>query len=238
MSKANTTVTLPEGVSLRRVAEVLVDAWEAGSHRWTNTPLQLREGPRPAPPMPVPQDAMELFRLLHERRVTYLLVGGMAMLTYVQGRNTKDVDLLMSVAALEQLPELTIEDRKDFFARGKFRSIQVDLLLTANPLFQIVLERFAAKHPFEELTVPTATVEGMMVLKLFALPSLYRQFDWGRIYVYESDIKLLLALHKPAMEPLFKLLEPYIPQTDLKELKKIIFEEQQRIAKAERDIKS
>lgn len=42
MSQANTTVTLPEGVSLRRIAEVLVEAWEAGSHRWTNTPLQLR----------------------------------------------------------------------------------------------------------------------------------------------------------------------------------------------------
>lgn len=238
MSKANTTATLPEGVSLRRVAEVLVDAWEAGSHRWTNTPLQLREGPRPAPPAPAPQDAMELFRLLHERRVNYLLVGGLAMLTYVQGRNTKDVNLLMSVAALEQLPELTIEDRKDFFARGKFRSIQVDVLLTTNPLFKIVQERFATRHPFEELAVPTATVEGMIVLKLFALPSLYRQFDWERIYVYESDVKLLLALHKPAMEPLFKLLEPHISQTDLKELQKIIFEEQQRIAKTERNIKS
>jgi hypothetical protein len=232
MSKANTTVTLPEGVSLRRVAEVLVDAWEAGSHRWTNTPLQLREGPRPAPPMPVPQDAMELFRLLHERRVNYLLVGGMAMLTYVQGRNTKDVDLLMSVAALEQLPELTIEDRKDFFARGKFRSIQVDLLLTANPLFKIILERFATRHPFEELSVPTATVEGMIVLKLFALPSLYRQMDMDRAAIYEADIKMLLARHKPEVISLFKVLEPYIPQTDLKELQKIVSEEQQRVTRS------
>ena len=232
MSKANTTVTLPEGVSLRRVAEVLVDAWEAGSHRWTNTPLQLREGPRPAPPMPVPQDAMELFRLLHERRVNYLLVGGMAMLTYVQGRNTKDVDLLMSVAALEQLPELTIEDRKDFFARGKFRSIQVDLLLTANPLFKIILERFATRHPFEELSVPTATVEGMIVLKLFALPSLYRQMDMDRAAIYEADIKMLLARHKPEVISLFKVLEPYIPQTDLKELQKNVSEEQQRVTRS------
>jgi hypothetical protein len=232
MSKANTTVTLPEGVSLRRVAEVLVDAWETGSHRWTNTPLQLREGPRPAPPMPVPQDAMELFRLLHERRVNYLLVGSMAMLTYVQSRNTKDVDLLMSVAALEQLPELTIEDRKDFSARGKFRSIQVDLLLTANPLFKIILERFATRHPFEELSVPTATVEGMIVLKLFALPSLYRQMDMDRAAIYEADIKMLLARHKPEVISLFKVLEPYIPQTDLRELQKIVSEEQQRVTRS------
>jgi hypothetical protein len=104
-------VTLPAGVSLHRVGNVLLDAWEAGPHQWTATPLQLREGPAapPAQPaMPVPQDALDLFRLLAERRIPYLLVGGLAMLTYVQGRNTKDVDLLMSVTALRQLPELVV----------------------------------------------------------------------------------------------------------------------------------
>ena len=235
-AKEKREVTLPEGVSLRRVAQVLLDAWEADPRRWMNAPSQLREGAPPQPAMPVPQDAMDLFRLLAERRVDYLLVGGMAMLTYINGRNTKDVDLLMSVAALERLPELKIEDRNDFFARGKFKSIQVDLLLTKNPLFKIVAEKFATQHPFDELAVPTATIEGMILLKLFALPSLYRQFDWERIHVYEGDVKTLLALHKPAMEQLFNLLEPHIPPTDLKELKKIVSEEQQRIAKAERDI--
>jgi hypothetical protein len=38
------------------------------------------------------------------------------------------------------------------------------------------------------------------------------------------------------MEQLFNLLEPHIPATDLKEFKKIVSGEQQRIAKAERDI--
>jgi hypothetical protein len=236
-AKEKRDVTLPEGVSLRRVAQVLLDAWEADPRRWMNAPPQLREGP-PQAAIPVPQDAMDLFRLLAERRVDYLLVGGMAMLTYVKGRNTKDVDLLMSVAALEQLPELKIEDRNDFFARGKFKSIQVDLLLTKNPLFKIVAEKFATKHPFDELSVPMATVEGMILLKLFALPSLYRQFDWERIHVYEGDVKTLLALHKPATEPLFVLLERHVLPTDLTELKKIVSEEQQRVAKVERGIQS
>jgi hypothetical protein len=66
MSKSNTTVTLSEGVSLRRVAEVLADAWEAGSPCWINTSPQPREGHPPAPPVPMPQDAMDLFRLLHK----------------------------------------------------------------------------------------------------------------------------------------------------------------------------
>ncbi|MHB8519323.1 MAG: hypothetical protein ACYDH9_01075 [Limisphaerales bacterium] len=237
MSKATANVTLPEGVSLQRVAQVLLDAWEVGSHQWIDTPVQLREGHPPAPPAPVPQDAMELFRTLNERRVTYLLVGGLAMLTYVQGRNTKDVDLLLSLAALERMPELKIQDRQDFFIRAQFRTVQVDLLLTTNPLFKTVEERFATKHRFAELEVPATTVEGLIVLKLYALPSLYRQLDWDRVYVYESDIKILLAQYKPDLKPLFTLLEPYVLPTDVKELRKIVAEEQQRIARTERDVR-
>jgi len=235
-AKEKRDVTLPEGVSLRRVAQVLLDAWEADPRRWMNAPAQLREGTSQPSAMPVPQDAMDLFRLLAERRVDYLLVGGMAMLTYVKGRNTKDVDLLLSLEASHQIPELEICDRRDFFARAQFRSVQVDLLFTFNPLFKTVAEKFATVHAFAELNIPAATVEGLILLKLYALPSLYRQFDWERIYVYESDIKTLLALHRPVMEPLFKLLEPHLLPSDIVELKKIVAEEQQRIAKAEGDI--
>ena len=231
-AKEKREVTLPEGVSLRRVAEVLLDAWEADPRRWMNAASRLREGPSQPSSMPVPQDALDLFRLLAERRVEYLLVGGLAMLTYIKGRNTKDVDLLMSVGALEQLPELNIEDRKDFFARGKFRSIQVDLRLTINPLFKMVAEKFATQHSFEELEVPATTAKGLILLKLYALPSLYRQFDWDRISVYQGDISALLARYQPNVEALLKLLEPHVSETDLGELKKIVSEEQTRIKKA------
>lgn len=63
-------------------------------------------------------------------------------------------------------------------------------------------------------------------MKPYALPSLCRQFDWERIYLYESDIKLLLALPKPKVEPLFRLLEPHLLPTDLTELRKIVSVEQ------------
>ena len=109
--------------------------------------------------------------------MNYLLIGGLAMVTHAKGRNTKDVqDQLMSVAALEKLPELEIEARNDLFARGKFKSIQVDLLLTINPLFKIVAEKFATKHLFAVRSA-SATVEGMVLLKFFALPSLYGRFN-------------------------------------------------------------
>src|SRR5258707_5093270 len=108
MNALEQNVSLPEGVSLRRVAQVLLDAWEVGSHQWHDSPLLLREGNPASPPPPVPQDALDLFRILDERQIPYLLVGGLALLTYVKGRNTKDVDLLMSVAAMRRVPELEI----------------------------------------------------------------------------------------------------------------------------------
>ncbi len=232
-SKEKHNVTLPEGVSLQRLAQVLLDAWGADPRRWMKASPQLRESAA-QPSAPVPQDAMDLFRLLAERRVDYLLVGGMAMLTYVKGRNTKDVDLLMSVAALEKLPELKIEDRNDLFARGKFKSIQVDLLLTSHPLFKLVEKRFVTKHPFQELAVPAATVEGIVVLKLFALPSLYRQMEMDRVAIYETDITMLLAHYSFDIEPLLVLVEEHVELGDKKELRKIATECKERAAKLRR----
>ena len=227
-TKEKREVTLPAGVSLRRVAQVLLDAWEADPQRWMNAPQKLREGPSQPSAMPVPQDALELFRLLAERRVDYLLVGGLAMLTYVKGRNTKDVDLLLSLEASHQIPELEITNRQDFFARAQFRSVQVDLLFTFNPLFKIVAEKFATTHSFAELNVPAATVEGLIVLKLYALPSLYRQFQMDRAALYENDITMLIANHSPVLEPLITLATHDMEPGDQAELEKIISECVQR----------
>ena len=217
-------VTLPDGVSLRRVAQVLLDAWEVGAHQWTDTPQQLRDGSAATPPMPAPQDALDLFRLLAERQAQYLLVGGLAMLTYVNGRNTRDVDLLMSAATLQQIPELVIEDTNEFFARARFRSVPVDLLLTRNPFFKLVGEKFATQHRFAELDVPAVTVEGLIVLKLYALPSLYRQMDLDRAALYETDITLLIANHSPKLEPLADLVLREMAPGDKMELEKILAE--------------
>jgi hypothetical protein len=174
--------------------------------------------------MPVPQDALDLFRLLAERRVDYLLVGGMAMLTYVKGRNTKDVNLLLSLDASHKIPELEIRDRQDFFARAQFRSLQVDLLFTFNPLFKAIAEKFATSHSFAESSVPAATVEGLIVLKLYALPSLYRQFDMDRAALYENDITMLIAKFSPHLEPLLALASHDLEPGDKSELTKIVSE--------------
>src|SRR5260370_27739585 len=59
------------------------------------------------------------FSLLRERQIEDVLVGGIALLQYAEGRNTEDIDLIMAVSELERLPELHVETRDADFARGR-----------------------------------------------------------------------------------------------------------------------
>lgn len=169
------------------------------------------------------------FRLLEERQIEYVLVGGIAMLQYVEGRNTDDIDLIMAVSSLEQLPELVVDTRDDDFARGKFGELKVDLLLTSNALFERVLKNHVSTGRFVERDIPCATVEGLVVLKLYALPSLYRQGNFTRVGLYENDIATLMYLHNPPIESLLKELTVHLSKDDLSQVAQLVAETKQRI---------
>lgn len=44
----------------------------------------------------LPETVARLFALLEDRKIEYVLVGGVAMLQYVEGRNTQDIDLILA----------------------------------------------------------------------------------------------------------------------------------------------
>jgi hypothetical protein len=180
------------------------------------------------------QTVERFFTLLEERQVEYVLVGGIALLLYIEGRNTEDIDLIMAAAALQQLPEVTILSQDADFARGIFDQLQIDFLLTRNPLFDTVRRQYVTRHPFAERTIPCATVEGLLLLKLYALPSLYRQGNFPRVGLYENDIATLMYQYRPQMEPLFAELAVHLSPTDLSEVRQIVTEIEQRIARVER----
>ena len=160
--------------------------------------------------------------------------GGVALLRYVDGRNTDDIDLLLSVASLKSLLEITLNDQNRDFARGQYGTVRVDLLLTENPLFRIVHDRYATTHRFHEMDVQVASVEGLVLLKLYALPALYRSGDGQRIALYEADITMLLQRYSVDTEPLFKTLEPFVDADALGELRQIVDEIRGRIARIKR----
>lgn len=176
-----------------------------------------------------------LFTLLEERQVDYVLVGGVALLAYIRGRNTQDLDLIMAPSALDKLPEIEIRSREPDFARGAFEGLQIDILLTENPLFAEVQNRYVTRQKFVEQEIPTATVEGLLLLKLYALPSLYRQGDFAKVGLYENDIATLMYYYQPAMAPLLEKLAAYLSEGDITELRNIVGEIERRIERFRRD---
>lgn len=176
-----------------------------------------------------------LFAVLEERRIDYLLVGGIALLQYVDGRNTEDIDLIMALSSLDELSEIREIGRDgDDFARGLFDGLKIDLLLTSNPLFDKVRRRYATRQRFFEREIPCATPEGLVLLKLYALPSLYRQGNFTRAALYETDILTLMRQYGIDPEPLFAELKVHLSPTDLEELRKITDEIRQRIDRSGR----
>lgn len=175
------------------------------------------------------QSVNRLFTLLTEREIDYVLVGGIALLQYIEGRNTEDIDLIMALSSLRNLPEISIISQDADFARGKFDDLQIDLLLTSNPLFARVQQKYAISQQFVEHAIPCATVEGLLILKLYALPSLYRQGNFARVSLYENDIATLLYDYRPQLDPLFEELANYVSDADLRSLREIVAEIEQRI---------
>ncbi|HRQ23819.1 MAG TPA: hypothetical protein PLF42_10375 [Anaerolineales bacterium] len=180
------------------------------------------------------QSIQKFFALLEERKIDYVLVGGIAILHYVEGRNTEDLDLLMTVSSLEQLPELNIIEQDMYFVRAKYNELQIDILLTKNPLFKKVHSDHSKVENFLDRNIPLATVEGLLLLKLYALPSLYRQGNFARVGIYENDIATLLHYYQPDVASLLNELSKHVEEKDFMEIKGILSDVQNRIKRFKR----
>jgi hypothetical protein len=175
------------------------------------------------------QSFQDLFTVLEQRNIDYVLVGGIALLYYVEGRNTQDLDLLMTLPALEKLPELKVSSKDMYFVRAEYGELQIDVLLTQNPLFKKVHSKYSKVQRFLDRNIPIATVEGLLLLKLYALPSLYRQGNFARVGIYENDVATLLHYYQPDMSALMAELSKHVNETDLAEIKNIVTDIQNRI---------
>jgi hypothetical protein len=172
-----------------------------------------------------------LFDLLQERGVEYVLVGGIAMLAYIEGRNTQDIDLIISRDDLDKLPEIIIEDQNSEFAKGRYGDLRIDFLFTDSKLFDYVRRTHVTKRDFVERVVPCATVEGLLLLKLFALPSLYRQAQFSKVNIYEADAANLIALYRIPTQRLLDELANHMLASDVDEVRKIVADIEDRIAR-------
>lgn len=175
------------------------------------------------------QTVQNLFVILEKKKIDYVLVGDIATLYYIEGRNSKNIELLMAFSSLEKLPELKISSQDNDFARANYGELQIDILLTKNPLFQKVHKEYSKVQKFLDRDIPLATVEGLLLLKLYALPSLYRQGNFARVGIYENDIATLLHYYQVEVNGLVSELKKYVNESDLSEIKGVVTEIQNRI---------
>ena len=166
--------------------------------------------------------AETLFALLQERQIPHVLVGGLALLFHAESRNTEDVDLIVALTDIQALPGLVIEERNEWFAKAAFGPLRVDLLFTVNPLFARVAAEHVETRTFRGHTLSVATAEGLLLLKLYALPSLYRQGQIARAAVYEADLALLLLAHPVEDEALLFPLSPHMTDSDIHALAEVL----------------
>jgi hypothetical protein len=175
------------------------------------------------------QSVQDFFAILEQRKIDYVLVGGIAILHYVEGRNTQDLDLLMAVSSLDKLPELKVSSQDMYFVRGNYKELEIDVLLTENPLFKKVHSEYSKVQRFLDRNIPLATVDGLLLLKLYALPSLYRQGNFARVGIYENDIATLLHYYQPDVPALLNELSKYVNENDFSEIKGVVSDIQNRI---------
>ena len=104
------------------------------------------------------------------------------------------------------------------FAFCQYGELRVNILFAGHRLFQHVLEEFSVAMDYHTGRYPTATIEGLILLKLFALPSLYRRFDFDRVAIYEADVTQLLSRTEKTDEFFLALLRPHLTATDQSEI--------------------
>ena len=68
-----------------------------------------------------------------------------------------------------------------------------------------------------------------LLLKLYALPSLYRQRNFARVAMHENDLVLLMQRYKPKMEVLLGELGKHLAASDASSLRGLVAELEQRI---------
>ena len=68
-------------------------------------------------------------------------------------------------------------------------------------------------------------------MKLFALPSLYRQAQFSKVNIYEADAANLIARYQTPTQPLLNELANHMLASDVDEVRKIVADIEDRIAR-------
>ncbi|MBS1795925.1 MAG: hypothetical protein JSS81_18870 [Acidobacteria bacterium] len=173
----------------------------------------------------LPELVTGFLKLLDELQIDFCIVGGIAYLAYIQDRNTKDLDILISVTELERIRNrLTIVDEDANFTNAEFEGMRIDFLKTSNALFDYVKHHETALYEFSEGRYPIATVAGLVLMRFDAIVDLYQKGNFNKILRYESDLRFLTVNYEIDWERIWTVSRQFFTDGQIDEFRKMVAE--------------
>ena len=173
----------------------------------------------------LPELVIKFLNLLEEKQVDFCIVGGIAYLAYIQDRNTKDLDILISVAELEKIIDRVEITNKDAnFTNAVFEGMQIDFLKTSNSLFEYVKKYETTEYDFTEGLYPIATINGLVLMRFDAIIDLYQKGKFEKIPRYELDLNYLTKYYDIDWEHIWKISRKFFTEGQIREFQKMVAE--------------
>ncbi len=173
----------------------------------------------------LPELVIKFLNLLEEKQVDFCIVGAIAYLAYIQDRNTKDLDILISVAELDKIIDYVEVTNKDInFTNATFEGMRIDFLKTSNSLFEYVKEHETTVYDFEEGLYPIATVNGLILMRFDAIIDLYQKGNFNKILFYERDLQVLTLNFEIDWEHIWKISRKFFTERQIAEFQKMVAE--------------
>lgn len=171
----------------------------------------------------LPELVTKFLNLLEEKQVDFAIVGGIAYLAYIQDRNTKDLDILLSVQELEKIIDYVEVTNKDVnFTNANFGGLKIDFLKTSISIFKYVKDHETTRYDFEEGLYPVATINGLILMRFDAIIDLYRKDDFIKAARFECDTQFLIKNYKVDWEHIWKVSENFFTERQIIEFKKMV----------------
>lgn len=173
----------------------------------------------------LPETVIKFLELLTTLKVDFCIVGGIAYLAYIEDRNTKDLDVLISVKDLEKvLPFIKITNQDVNFTNAEFEGLRIDFLKTSNSLFDYVQKNETASYQFTEGEYPIATVEGLILMRIDAIIDLYQKGRWEKVPRYEYDLQMLTRNYRINWDEIWQTSAKFFTTGQINEFKKMVAE--------------
>ncbi len=171
----------------------------------------------------LPELVIKFLNLLERLQVDFCIVGGIAYLAYIQDRNTKDLDILISTTELEKIiGYIEVVNKDANFTNAVFEGMRIDFLKTSNSLFDYVKKYETTRYDFTEGLYPIATINGLILMRFDAIVDLYQKGNFNKIVFYERDLQILTLNFDIDWEHLWKISQNFFTDGQIDEFKRMV----------------